>query len=768
MLPASLLELVLQHLALAEQLNHCTHLCKHSPLPSITTIRYTTVLLNDDTVWRISRSPRLLALLSTATSVVLQLDTIPNKSRVLQFVLDVSKVDVLFPQLAHFSYRLDAAAADDPMGRVTRESLGQYSWLPLLPFLSARSATLHSLRLSQPPSIHDPPQAFELPSLVAPLSSLRRLRVAGLRLSVECLPPVLALSLEVLDLERCELHNIHRTALPPSTASVSECVLLRSCRSLHLPPPKYLDLSWTNCIESLVTAQTGSSHPQTLSVRHMLSAAAVQQLVDLPPSCCLSVHLDAAEAGKEMFLSRAVASPRFVDTPRQLRVSLACQNWYKRSNTQPFVSFVAAHHSRIHTIELTRLPQLLEMTIAALSVVSHCANLRSLRLSAGHDRRTRTAVGYEVEAQWVEQPRHDHLHTLKLVGLRDEHDNVCRLLSSCPALRVCTLDRVDVSVAMLSALATSCPLLSHLQLVGIRQGSQLIGKAASTDGLQAQPATPFRSLVQFDLHYSAGHRSAPANMHMLNGLHPFLSGSSLRRLTLVLQDWAYYQPCLTALLAVAPTVESVTVTTGLAEALVEAQPLVTDWSDEQVDDERPALTMPPLRPNTHSPPFTRAQPSNQPSTSSLVKLELVVMWKLLPVDRLAALLSRCPALTSIRLNIHEQNRFELAERDPLPVTLLRCLVTIGQHCPLIEHISFRFHYDMPPPAGAVCVLGVQEARGVVDACQLPDGAFAHLQRVREVGGGVDVLSNEAAEYVRQRWLSGGRGSVCLDWNTHPS
>ena len=396
----------------------------------------------------------------------------------------------------------------------------------------------------------------------------------------------------------------------------------------------------------------------------------------------------------------------------------------------------------------------------------------------------RALAGYGVDTQlWAADRRLERLHTLHLDGLRDEQGRVCQLLSACPALRLCTLGVPGLSFALVHTLATSCPLLSHLHVLdvyGLWARTQLGSQADSVEEEPAPPATPFCSLVQLDLYYTAQSRDPPAEMAVLSRLHPFLAGSPLRRLTLLIGGAALYQPALTALLAVMPGVESVVVTSSHCRSIAAPRPSSV-WDNEadvQVAEDTHTLHgATPRLPQSLSAllPLPSVQPSTERPASSLVSLELIMSSRLLAIDHLSALLAHCPALTSIRLAIHDKVRIfhdnrlpeTLVERDVL-LTLLHCLATVGQHCPLIEHISFRIQYDMPPPIDAVRVLGLEEVRGVVDACQLPDHAFARLQRVREVGGGVDMLSSDAAEYVRRQWLSGARGAVSLDWNTHPS
>ena len=356
-LPHNLLELVLQYLTLAEQLNHASHLCKHLPPPTSTSIRYATLLLTEDTVWHIARSPRLFTLLSAATSVVVQLDTVPHKSHAVQFMLSTPNVDVLFPHLAHFSHQVSAVATEDALSdRRTAVSI-----LPLLPFLSARSASLHSLHLAQcrdwigmcrtlPPA--------ELPTLLAPLTSLRRLRVDNMTMWIGVLPYLLTLPLEALDLSTCTtLHYAASADIPwpsPPIESVGDCALLRSCHTLRLPRQDGVHPSWLAYVEALVAQRTDSTRPHTLSIEHMPSATNAKRLVDKLPAHSLSVYLEGADS--HVFLFRAAAPRHSIRLPRRMHVTVDCKSWNKRGNLRPFASFVASHHARLRSLTLTSLP----------------------------------------------------------------------------------------------------------------------------------------------------------------------------------------------------------------------------------------------------------------------------------------------------------------------------------------------------------------------------------------------------------------------------
>ena len=780
LLPAHLLELVLQHVQLYEQLNHTTHLCKHFQPPTAITLRYATVPLNDDSVWHISRSPRLFTLLSAATAVDVQVDTIPQLSRALQFVLSAPNVDVLFPQLAHFGYHISWRFAEhSPGGRMSGgDEKDPLSVLPLLPFLSARHATLVSLHIAQYRLLTTPRAIIaELPRLLAPLTELRRLRVGWEALTADGLPLLLALPLHVLDLSTCTLWQETGGRPPPTVASVAECALLRSCRTLrlpsavsHLPPP------WLAFLEGLITQRTDSTRLQSIALHHKLSEAAIHKLVDLPPSRCLSLDLsEVVEANRRLFLTHAATSPRFLDMPpRHLRVSVHCTTWHQRINMAPFVSFVAAHHARLRSLILTHLPRLAVVTSSVLAVVLRCRNLRCLHLSASVVPRKRAVVGYEEEAQRAEQPRLHQLRTLKLEGLTDEHGDVSRLFSACPALRLCVLHMPDLSVAQLSTLATSCPLLSHLQLLGLTHRSLLFCPTArAAEEPRPQLPTPFRSLMRLDLHYNAQTRNTPAELPSFDAVLPLLIGSPLRRLALLVQAEALYQAAVMSLVVALPRLEKLTVMMAVAEWIADALSMETTWDDDGADEDaeekqpmhitRPSLPMP-------SPPSTAPVPSptEQPLSSSLLSLELLVISKMLPVEHLTALLAHCPAVTAFRLTIRDTSPYGIPEPHNVLVASLHCLASIGQHCPLIEHVVFQLHYTWRQ-APTLAVLGVEQVRSVVDAYQLPERAFARLQRVRQVGGEYsEVLSSEAVEYVRRHWLSAVGGEAALDWHTAPS
>ena len=769
-LPVHLLELILQHLHFKEQLGHCTHLSKHfSPLTA-TSLRYATVLLTDGTVSSISRSPRLLSLLAGATSVELVLDTIPLRSRAVRFLLSASNVDVLFPRLAHFRYRLSPLAVEDYVGWMLYEKEPQYSTMPLLPFLLARSNSLRSLHFDQHAEL-GPLHHIEMPPLLASITSLRCLVVAGRTLSVDVLPSLLALPLDTLDLSTCWLFNPNRASSPPPIASVADCALLRSCRVLHLPilrPDSVihpLSPSWKAFVEAFVTERTDSTRLHALSVQHKLSPAANQRLVDLPPSRVLSMHLTVKQA-QDAFFSRAAASPHFINMPLQLRLSVNCQKWTTSRRVQPFVSFVALHHDRIRSLSLTSLPLLPEFISSMMATVSRCTQLQSLDMQLMNERQQPKGREHKWDKRWTEQRRLDHLHTLRLSGLRDDHGQLHRLLLSCPALRVCSLDLPKISAHLLSALASSCPLLSRLHLT--TSPRQLIGEAANTDEEPLlSTITSLRSLTHLVIHYSTkdGHVT-PFVLRSLSALQPFLVGSPLRQLTLVVPAASLYQEAVTALLLTLPMLQTLKVAS--CETVCVSQ-LSTAWDNEHPDDHMDE-EQPTHKSMQNSSLHHSALASVAQASSSLHSLELVISSTLLPVEHLSTLFAHCPVVTSIHLIIEDRYRFEFPESEHALVTLLHCIARIGLHCPLIEKITFYVQYFRPLgyKSQTWMVVGVKEVRDVVDAYELLTHAFAHLRLVREIGGGLEVLSDEADEYVRQKCLSNARCTTMLDWRTAPA
>ena len=398
LLPVHVMDLVLQHLPLAQQLVHCPHISKHCATSTATSIRYCTVLLNDDTVWHISQSPRLRTLLAIATSVILQLDTVPSRSRAQQYLLSAHNIDVLFPHLVHFSYCFTALANEDARQYDdTVETTPPLSLLPILPFLSARSATLRSLHIDQ--SIHRGEYYYnldeELFPLLASYPALRRLHLAGLSLVTDHFTPLLDVPLDTLDLSTCFIGRTDKIA--PPNAHLVDCALTRSCRTLKLPRQQFLTSTWLQYFDALATQRTESTRLHTMSVQDGLSIAATTELLDMPPSRALSVHLEAVD--QQVFFSRAAASPHFIDMPRQLRLSVDCGMWYDQRNMRPSVDFVTAHHACIHSLSLTNLPHQPQVLSSVLATVSHCTELRSLQISSPRAGRKFAVVGHSGQVQ---------------------------------------------------------------------------------------------------------------------------------------------------------------------------------------------------------------------------------------------------------------------------------------------------------------------------------------------------------------------------------
>ena len=337
-----------------------------------------------------------------------------------------------------------------------------------------------------------------------------------------------------------------------------------------------------------------------------------------------------------------------------------------------------------------------------------------------------------------------------------------RLVSVCPALRACTLHLPDdLSIGLLSAMAVSCPLLTHLQLLNLSHGSSFFTSSPSAAAQQhPPPPTPFRSLINFDLHYidrAAEHSDMPS----LSALHPFLIGSPLQQLTVVMHAEAHYQASLTQLMAVTqPTLQTVKVMYGEAD-LLDAPIVGRAWDDVDFDDQQDEKQ--PVHAPTRSLPLFELSLSNPAlphnDRTPLRSLKLIVLSKLLPIDHLSALLAQCSTVTSIHLTIHDKDRLEVAERDHVLVTLLHCIAAIGQHCPLIEQIGFHIHHVRPLPPNEATEVSLEEVMRVVDAYEMPVQAFARLERLREVGGWYDALNETAAAYVRRRWLHNAHGAV---------
>ena len=77
----------------------------------------------------------------------------------------------------------------------------------------------------------------ELPALLAPLTSLRQLRIDRMTLSTDILPSLLALSLDSLDLSTCSVSMVENSTAssPPTLRAVTGCALLQIVS--HPTPP---------------------------------------------------------------------------------------------------------------------------------------------------------------------------------------------------------------------------------------------------------------------------------------------------------------------------------------------------------------------------------------------------------------------------------------------------------------------------------------------------------------------------------------------------
>ena len=509
-LPPPMLDLVRQHIPLVEQLNECSHLYKSFPPLTIDTIRRTPLLLTEESVQRLLHSPRLLALLAQSTAVVLHVNTLPRTSRAWKFILSSPNGLVLFPRLVSFSFRLSAAVVE--ARQMARMEAGQampaladtpLSFLPLLPFLSARHSTLRSLHL-----VHSSPVlGEELAALLAPLTSLRSLYVAT-SLSMEQLPALIALPLDVLDLSGSELSAVGEMAQSRLSAdSVAGSALLHSIRILRLPRPWIqLTTTWRDYLDALVTERVSSTQPHTLSVHHSLSGTALQQLMASPPSRSLSIRLSLSLSGTQVSVPQAAMSLLWTAGPRQLHLSCNCNDWTSREEMQPFLDYVRWHQPRIRSLTLTEHPRVEQVTNELLLAISQCTRLESLSLSTSANRPTWS--GPPSDVQWTGQPQFLHLRTLTLSGLRGAQADVCRLLAACPSLVVCVLDLLELSVDMLRVLSSSCLLLAHLQLK-VSDESALVTSPAETDQERLRPIVPFRSLTKLDVHYTAWSRTRP-------------------------------------------------------------------------------------------------------------------------------------------------------------------------------------------------------------------------------------------------------------------
>ena len=773
-LPQPVVELVFEHLPLCDQLSECFLLCKACPPPTAATIRHASPLsLTNDTVLRISHSPRLLELLTNATSVVLLIDTPPRVSRALQFVLSSPNGRLLFPHLASFTVRVSVnIAVEDASERVARLQADgaarddPLSLLPLLPFLSARCTTLRSLRIVHP---NGHTVCMEVSSLLAPLTALRRLFIAA-SLSVGNIAQLLTLPLELLDLHDSEL-NWDDTPRP-----LTHVPAPAAYRVLRLPRPWQTFIPHWGAQLHGITKPISHMRPHTLSFQTTLSDTTAEQIIQSPPSRSLALAVDTQT---EALLLRAAATSAFLSAPRQLHLSVACSYWTHRTAIQPFFECVRCYQGRLRSLTLNLLPRSDELTSELLLVVAQCQKLQWLQLStAGTPNRSYTAeVRKPTEgALWSGQPLLTHLHSLTLVGMREAEATVCRLLFACPVLRVCSLDVLFLSVGTLRILASSCPLLSHLQL-RISDESVLATTARVNDE-RPSPAASFRSLLKLDLHYTAWSRTRPRDFPaVMSGLALFLVHSPLRQLHVALRFAVRYEAALQSLLGAAPRLQRLRVASGEweADAAAPGRLMTGAWEDEadneadreaddEVDEKQAAEQLPAAALTLSLSNMASPAPVLPPSFSSVDVLDLLVSPAALPVEQFAALLAHCPAATAIKLSIHDAD-------GALLTTFLHCLAHIGVHCPIIQRITFELHSTKPTKPGmddpGVRVFDEDEVRDVVNAYELPEHAFAHLRYVCEVGAAVQVLNEEAAGYVRRRWLRHVWGVAVLDWHTPP-
>ena len=778
LLPASVFELVLQHLPLAQQLDECCHLSRRLPPLSSSSIRYAApLLLTDDSVLHLLHSPRLLALFSGATSVALRVNTRLTTSRACQFLLSPPNGQLLFPQLASFSFRLSSAAVKDEDQRhhalmrthrargVLPEQKSQLSILPLLPFLSARHGTLRSLHIVHPGSA----LGAQLSALLAPLTSLHALYVAS-QLSVAHVMSLLPLPLDVLDLSLSELMFVHPVPGQLSAAIVSETAFTLPCRVLRLPQPGLtMNLLPLLCasLDQLLTRRASSGLPHTLAVQHRLTAAVVDSLIDSPPSRCLDVVVSMLGLQPEPFLARAASLEAFVAAPRQLRLSVVSDYWTDRATMQPFIDCVRRHQRRIRSVALTKLPLTQQAVDEVLAAVTQCAQLETLRLSTAADR-ARWPPDTQPAQSKEDLPQLLHLRSLTLTGMRGIRGSMLRLVSACPSLQVCVLDLLDVSDTVLRTLAASCPLLSHLRL-HVTDESALATSPVTigTAGEQAQTAAAFRSLLTLELYYTAWSNTRPQQfVAVVNGLQRYLHGSPLRRLRLLLRYDITYQRALTPLLSMLPELRKLKVANATFEPLVAPFTPTTGW-DREADD---GMDDGSTESKTGAAPFPSAllaQPAAAPrfaavptpALASLDSLDLLVSAATGSFDDLALLLAHCPHTTAIKLTVQ-------LPAAPL-LTFLRCLALVGRHCPLLERVTFALDLFGPAAGVDVRVLGVEEVRPIVDQYELSRECFGRLRYVVEVGAAMEVMSQEAAEYVRRSWMGSIPGAVVLDWHTAP-
>ena len=777
-LSSSVLELVLQYLPLCEQLNDCSHVSTLFPPPSSLTVRYAPLQLTENSVRHILQSPQLGAVLAGATRVLMHVDTVVRTSRVVQFVKQPSTVDQLFRHVVSLrctSGRWAPIGSSEQARQAMRDAANGipgplehlFSTSYLHPFLSARSATLRSLHIDIP---FNQPAITQFSALLTPLTALRQLSFAGF-LSADSIPLLLALPLHVLDLAEVGLSSRTSPALAP-IASVAGCELLRSCRILRLPRQEHDNFSpsWRAYLDAIVSQRTDSSLPHTLLVQHSMSAAALQQLLTSPPARSVTINVQ----GNRTVLSQAATSQQFMldgTVPRQLSLSVRCGHWSRQSGVQPLTDFVACYHSHVGVLSTLQLPSLEYIAAEVLAAASHCTNLKQLHVSSplpsewpGQPWPTPDVA--PSQPQWSDSPQLSRLHTLSLTGLRAVEADICRLLSLCSSLRACTLDLHNLSVTMLQVLSSSCPLLSHLQLVLTNECALVTPPA---DDEPSPSSTPFRSLVQLDV-LSRG-RTTPDAIPVLMSdafvrLRPYLAGSPLRLLKLSVPFAnAYYQLAVTLLLEALPQLVTLRATSGEWRR-IEAAPSKRAWDDDGEDDVEEQRAQQTGMNQTRWPAHSAVTEPNPPLAEqhilSLSTLELLVVPACEPTEHFAALLAHCPAVTSIKLHIHAEDAL---------FTFLRCLASIGQHCPQVQHIAFSL--DIRPrvqrAAGpsTVRVFSEDEVRQVVEAYQLPEHAFGCLRHVCKAEDEEQGMSEEAATYVRQQWMSNARADAVFEWHTPP-
>ena len=161
------------------------------------------MLLTDGAALRISQSPRLFGVERRHfrhTSTRLHADEV-SREEVLQ---DADSVRLLFSRLIHVSVRLSALAAVDRAGHAKlakrRLRRNPYCLKRLIPFLTARSTSLPSLHVAKFRMRNQQRAIAELPALLAPRMSMRRLHLDGVVPLTDLLATLLNLPLDTLDL----------------------------------------------------------------------------------------------------------------------------------------------------------------------------------------------------------------------------------------------------------------------------------------------------------------------------------------------------------------------------------------------------------------------------------------------------------------------------------------------------------------------------------------------------------------------------------------